>query len=91
MPVDVNGELEVSGDRPEIRSPNGRVKPLFWSSKWLSESRIEGGNYEVERLVDDYKDDEGNSRVLVKYKGFHESENTREPPSSFVHGYTTGY
>ena len=70
--VDVNRELEVSGDRlkPEIPSPKGRVKPLFWTSKWLSERRIEGGNYEVERLVDHYKDDEGNWRFLVKYKGF---------------------
>ena len=54
MRVDVNRQLEVGGDRlkPEIPSPKGRVKPLFWTSKWLSERRIEGGNYEVERLVD---------------------------------------
>ena len=91
--VDVNRELEVSGDRlkPETPSPKGRVKPLFWTSKWLSERRIEGGNYEVERLVDHYKDDEGNWRFLDKYKGFPESENTLEPPSSFVYGYTTGF
>ena len=91
--VDVNPELEVSGDRlkPEIPSPKGRVKPLFWTSKWLSERRIESGNHEVERLVDHSKDDEGNWRFLVNYKGFPESENTWEPPSSFVHGSTTGF
>ena len=33
----------------------------------------------------------GNWRFLVTYKGFPESENTWEPPSSFVHGYTTGF
>ena len=91
--VDVNRELEVSGDRlkPEIPSPKGRVKPLFLTSKWLSERRIEGGNYEVERLVDHSKDAEGNWRFLVKYKGFRECENTWEPPSSFLHGCTTGF
>ena len=41
--MDVNRELEVSRDRlkPEIPTPKGRVKPLFWTSKWLSERRIE--------------------------------------------------
>ena len=91
--VDVNRELEVSGDRlkPEIPSPKGRVKPIFWTSKWLSEGRMEGGNYEVECLVGHSKDAEGNWRFLVKYKGFPESENTWEPPSAFVHDYTTAF
>ena len=33
--VDVNQELEMSGDsfEPEIPTPKGRVKPLFWTSK----------------------------------------------------------
>ena len=77
--VDANQELEVSGDRlkPEFPSPKSRVKPLFWTSKWLSERRIEGGNYEVEHLVDHCKDAEGNWQFLVKYKGFPESENTK--------------
>ena len=90
--VDVNRELEVSGDRPkpESPSPKGRVKPLFWTSKWLSQRRIEGGNYEVERLVNHSKGAEGNWRFLVNYQGFPESENTPEPPSSFVHCYTRG-
>ena len=58
--VDGNRQLEVSQDRlkPEIPSPKGRAKPLFWTSKWLSERRIEGGNYEVERLVHYSKDAE---------------------------------
>ena len=45
----------------------------------------------MECLVDHYKDDEGNWQFLVKCKGFTESENTWEPASSFVHGYTTGF
>ena len=82
--VDVSWKLEVIGNglKPEIQSPKGRVKPLFWTSKWLSERRIEGANY---------KADEGDWRFLVKYKGFPESENSWEPPSSFVHGYATGF
>ena len=76
--VDVNRELEVSRDRlnPEIPGPKGRVKPLFRTTKWLSERRIEVGNYELERLVDHYKDDESNWWFLVRYRGFPESENT---------------
>ena len=91
--MDVNREAEVSGDRlkPEISSSKGRVKSLFWTSKWLSERKIEGGNYEVEHLVDHYKDDEGNWWFFVKYRGFPKSENTWEPPSSFVHGYTINF
>ena len=83
----------MSGDRlkPEIRSPKCRVKPLFWTSKWFPDRRIESSNYEVERLVDHSKDAEGNWRFLFKYKGFPESGNTWEPPSFFVHGYTTGF
>ena len=41
------------------------MKPLFWTSKWLSKHEIEGGNYEVERFVDHSKDDEGSWRFLV--------------------------
>ena len=65
--VDVNRELEVSGDRlkPVILYLKGKVKPLFSTSKWLSERRMEGGNYEVENLVDHSKDAEGNWRFLV--------------------------
>ena len=91
--VDVNQELEVSGYRlkPEIPSPKGRIKPLFSTSKWLCEPRIESGNYEVERLIDHYRNDEGNWWFLVTYKGFPDSEKTWKPPSSFVHGYKTGF
>ena len=91
--VDVNRELDVSGDRlkPEIPNPKGRVKPLFPTSKWLSGHRIQDGIYEVEHLVNHSKLAEGNWRFLVTYTGFPESENTWEPPSSFVHGYTTGF
>ena len=91
--VDVNPELEVSGDtvKPEIQNSKGRIKPLLWTSKGLSERSIDGGSYEVECLVDHCKDDEANWQFLVKYKGFPKSENHAEPPSLFVHGYTTGF
>ena len=93
MRVDVNHELQVGEDRlkPEIPSRKGRAKPVFWTSKWLSERRIEGGTYIVEHLVDRSRDEEGNWRFLARYKGFPESESTWEPPSSFVHGYTKGF
>ena len=39
--VDVNRELEVSGDRlkSDTPTPKGRVKRLFWTFKWLSVTR----------------------------------------------------
>ena len=52
--VDVSREIDVSGDRlkREIPSPKDRVKPLFWTAKHLSDRVIEGGKYELKRIVE---------------------------------------
>ena len=91
--VYVKWELEVSGDRlkPEIPSPKGRVKPLFWTSQWLSERRIEGGNYKWNALLTILRMLRVTGAFLSSTRVFPESENTEEPPSFFVHGYTTGF
>ena len=59
--VDFNREIEVSGDRVkrEIPSPKGRVKPLFCTSKLLSNRVIEGGKYQLKKILQAQRDKRG--------------------------------
>ena len=60
-------EIEVSGDRlmREIPSPKGRVKPLFRTSKLLSDRVIEGGKYELKKILGSQRDERANGRFCV--------------------------
>ena len=91
--MDVNKEIEVSGDRlkGEIPSPKGRVKPLFWTSKFLSAWVIKGGKYELKRILEAQRDTKGEGNFLCEWRGFDSSHNNWEPADSFVHGYTKGF
>ena len=91
--VDVNREIEVSGDRlrPEIPSPKNRVKPLYWTSKLLADRAIEGGKYDLERVPEACGNIQGNWEFLCKWKGFDSSHNNWEPARFFVHGYTRAF
>ena len=57
--VDVNRELHVSGDRLQrgIPSPKGRVQPLFLTSKFLADRVIEGGKYELKKILGAQRDE----------------------------------
>ena len=91
--VDVSREIDVSGDRlkREIPSPKDRVKPLFWTAKHLSDRVIEGGKYELKRIVEARRDAKGEWEFLCEWRGFDSSHNNWEPAQSFVHGYTKGF
>ena len=91
--MDVSREIEVSGDRlkREIPSPKDRVKPLFWTSKFLSDRVIEGGKYELKRILEARRDEKGEWEFLCEWRGFDSSHNNWEPAHSFVHGYTKGF
>ena len=91
--VDVSREMDVSGDRlkREIPSPKDRVKPLFWTSKILSDRVIEGGKYELKRIWEARRDAKGEWEFLCEWRGFDSSHNNWEPAQSFVHGYTKGF
>ena len=91
--MDVSREIDVSGDRlkREIPSPKDRVKPLFWTSKFLSDRVIEGGKYELKRIVEARRDAKGEWEFLCEWRGFDSSHNNWEPAHSFVHGYTKGF
>ena len=64
--VDVSREIDVSGDRlkREIPSPKDRVKPLFWTSKFLSDRVIEGRKYELKRILEARRDGKGEWEFL---------------------------
>ena len=66
--MDVSREIEVSGDRlkREIPSPKDRVKPLFWTSKFLSDRVIEGGKYELKRILEARRDEKGEWEFLCE-------------------------
>ena len=91
--VDVSREIEVSGDRlkREIPSPKDRVKPVFWTSKFLSDRVIEGGKYELKRILEARRDEKGEWEFLCEWRGFDSSHNNWEPAHSFVHGYSKGF
>ena len=91
--VAVNREIEVSGDRlkREVPYPKGRVKPLFWTSKFLSDRVIEGGKYKLKRILEAQHDKKGEWKTLFEWRGFDSSHNNWGPAHSFVHGYTKGF
>ena len=68
--MDVNREIEVSGDRlkREIPSPKGRVKPLFPTSKFLSDQVIEGGKYELKRILEAQRDKKGEWKFFETWR-----------------------
>ena len=91
--MDVNREIEVSGNRlnTEFPSPKGRVKPLFWTSKFLSHRVINGGNYELKKILEAQRDEKGEWKFLCELRGLDSSHNNWEPAHSLVHGYIKGF
>ena len=83
--MDVSREIDVSGDRlkREIPSPKDRVKPLFWTAKHLSDRVIEGGKYELKRIVEARRDAKGEWEFLCEWRGFDSSHNNWEPGPIF--------
>ena len=45
--------------------PRDRVKPLFWTAKHLSDRVIEGGKYELKRIVEARRDAKGELGISV--------------------------
>ena len=91
--VDVKRKMELSGDRlkREIPSRKGRVQPLFWTSKFLSDQVIEGGKYELKKIHGAQRDEKGEWKFLCERRGFDSTQNNWELAHSFVHGCTKGF
>ena len=75
--VDVNREIEVSGDRltRETPSPKGRVKPLYWTSKVLADRVIKGGKWELKKNLEATRDNKGEWEFLCEWRGSDSSHN----------------
>ena len=80
---------EVHSDRlkAKVPCPRGSYKPLFWTSKYLSDRKMATSSFELEKILDYKKDARNQWYVLCTSKGFGPEEDKWEPASSFIHGY----
>ena len=81
---------EVYRDRlkAEVPCPKGNYKPLYWTSKHLSDRKMVTSSFELEKIID-YRNNAPNKwYFLCRWKGLCPEEDKREPASSFIHGYT---
>ena len=87
------GKLTFRAIASRERSPPPRIElnPFFWTAKHLSDRVIEGGKYELKRIVEARRDAKGEWEFLCEWRGFDSSHNNWEPAQSFVHGYTKGF
>ena len=81
---------EVHRDRlkAEVPCPKGRFKPLYWTSKYLSDRKMVTSSFELEKILDYKKNARNKWYFLCRWKGFGPEEDKWEPASSFIHGYT---
>ena len=81
---------EVHRDRlkAELPCPIGRFKPLYWTSKYLSDRKMVTSSFELEKILDYKKNARNKWYFLCRWKGFGPEEDKWEPASNFIHGYT---
>ena len=81
---------EVHRDRlkAEVPCPKGNYKPLYWTSKYLSDRKMATSSFELEKILDYKKNARKKWYFLCRWKGFGPEEDKWEPASSFIHGYT---
>ena len=91
--VFVNREIEVTSDRlkPEVPSLKNMVKPLYWTFTSFADQAIEGGKYDLERVLEARHNEQGDWEFLCKMKGFDSSHNNWEPAHSSGLGYTRAF
>ena len=84
---------EVHRDRlkAEVPCPKGNYKPLYWTSKYLSDRKMATSSFESEKILDYKKNARNKWYFLCRWKGFGPEENKWEPASSFIHGYTNTF
>ena len=84
-------KFPATASRDKFLLPKGRVKPLFWTLKFLSDLVIEGGKYGLEKILEAQRDEKGEWKFLCEWRGFNSSHNNWKPAHSFMRGYTKGF
>ena len=59
--------------------PKGRFKPLYWTSKYLSDRKMVGSSFELEKILDYKKNARNKWYFLCRWKGFGPAEDKWEP------------
>ena len=72
--------------KAEVPCPKGRFKPLYWTSKYLSDRKMVTSSFELEKILDYKKNARNKWYFLRRWKGFCPEEDKWEPASSFIHG-----
>ena len=90
LEVEPGRHQEVHRDRlkAEVPCPKGRFKPLYWTSKYLSDRKMVTSSFELEKILDYKKNARNKWYFLCRWKGFGPEEDKWEPASSFFDGYT---
>ena len=84
-------KFPATASREKFLPPIGRVKPPFWTSKFLSDRVIEGGKYKLKKILEAKRDEKGEWKFLSEWRGFDSSHTNWEPAHLLVHGYTKGF
>ena len=69
--------------KAEVPCLKGNYKPLYWTSKYLSDR-----SFELEKILDHKRNTPNEWHFLCRLKGFVPEEDIWEPAASFIHGYT---
>ena len=80
-------ELRRNRLKAEVPCPKANYKPLYWTSKYLSDRKMVTSSFELGKILDYKKNARDKWYVLCRWKGFGPEEDKWEPASSFIHGY----
>ena len=81
-------EVHRDSLKAEVPCPKGNYKPLFWTSTYLSERKMVTSSFELKKILDCKRNARNKWYFLCRWKGLGTEEDTWEPVSSFIHGYT---
>ena len=80
---------EVHRNRLKAEVPcfKGNYKPLYWTSKYLSDRKMVTSSFELEKILDYKRNARNKWYVLCRWNRSGPEEDKWVPASSFIHGY----
>ena len=81
-------EVHCDPLKAEVPCPKGNYKPLYWTSRYLSNRKMATSRFELEKILDYKRNAQNKCYFLCRWKGFDPEEDKWEPALSFIHGYT---